>query len=350
MDINAKITSIKYKPLLCRELKEYKFDDLDMALSTAATFILNVNESNKVEVSWWERSRSYPYARVYDSLQSSGKKITIIPIYKDEGKDGDRDFLQWDTISFMSLLGVYTIIGYYYEADVNSNYDNKITNQRYNVEYIKEQIEKLLSYRSDALHWNVLQVNNIGEIGAEALKSYNLISEKTGVGMHSEKSAEKRIEILKQSKDVFMEHSRDLAKRAQKREGITTQPKENVNGTKGTITITNYLGGHYYFTADEVELINDDIYLIEAKHTKNDRLPSVADIKDGLFKMILFTNLEFVEVEGKIYNPIPVLKITNGNGAPFESMMPNDIKRLELLKCEAETNNFKILFNDVYLD
>jgi hypothetical protein len=27
-----------------------------------------------------------------------------------KGKDGDRDFLQWDTISLMSLLGIYVII------------------------------------------------------------------------------------------------------------------------------------------------------------------------------------------------------------------------------------------------
>jgi len=351
MDINAKITGIEYNPLLCRKLKEYKFDDLSIALSTDATFILNVNGYNKVEVSWWvsaKRSRSYPYARVYDSLQSSGKKITIIPVYKDEGKDGDRDFLQWDTISFMSLLDVYTIIGYYNEADVNPKYDNKITNQKYDVEYIKEQIISLLSYQSSALHWNISQIETIGEIGTKALKSYNLISRNTGVEMHSENSAIRKIEILKKSKDAFMKHSRDLAKSAQIREGTTTQPKENVNGTKGTITIKNFLGGHYYFTADEVEITNDDIFLIEAKHTKTNALPSIADIKDGLFKMILFTNLECVEFDGKTYNPIPVLKITNGNGTSLE-LNKNNIELLERLKCEAESNGFNILYNNTYL-
>ena len=71
-------------------------------------------QDNEFAVSWWvspKRTRSYPYARVYDTLGFSGKKATIIPIIKDEGKDGDRDFLQWDTISLMSLLGVYVIVG-----------------------------------------------------------------------------------------------------------------------------------------------------------------------------------------------------------------------------------------------
>ena len=72
-----------------------------------ATFLLKIDE-NVVAVSWWvspKRTRSYPYTRVYDSLGFSGKKVTVIPIIKDEGFDGDRDFLQWDTVSLMSLLG-----------------------------------------------------------------------------------------------------------------------------------------------------------------------------------------------------------------------------------------------------
>jgi hypothetical protein len=52
-------------------------------------------------------------------------------------------------------------------------------------------------------------------------------------------------------------------------------------GTKATITIQNYLGGLYYFTADEVVLQGSKIYLIEGKHSKNKSLPSLEDIKDG---------------------------------------------------------------------
>ena len=63
------------------------------------------------------------------------------------------------------------------------------------------------------------------------------------------------------------------------------------------ITITNYLGGHYFFTADEVEIHGKDIYLIDAKHTKTDKLPALEDIKDALLKMTLFTNLEDVKLK-----------------------------------------------------
>ena len=57
-----------------------------------------------------KRTRSYPYERVYNSLRIS-KKITVIPVIKDEGAKGDRDFLQWDTISLMSLLDVFVLPG-----------------------------------------------------------------------------------------------------------------------------------------------------------------------------------------------------------------------------------------------
>jgi len=106
MDILAKIKGIKYNPLLCRDLEVFDYKDLEKALASCASFILNINKENKVAISWWvsaKRTRSYPYTRVYDTLGFSGKKITIIPVVKDEGKEGDRDCFQWDTSSLMSL-------------------------------------------------------------------------------------------------------------------------------------------------------------------------------------------------------------------------------------------------------
>ena len=136
MDIFAQIKGIEYKPYLCKELDEVKMNEFDKALSSKTSFILNVDNTNKIAISWWvsaKRTRSYPYARVYNTLSFSGKKITIIPIFKDEGKDGDRDFLQWDTISLMSLLGVYVIISYYVDATQSLRYRHKIADQRFDL-------------------------------------------------------------------------------------------------------------------------------------------------------------------------------------------------------------------------
>lgn len=351
MDIFARITEVKYTPLLCSKLKSFSYKDFDATLSEKTTFILQIDPTKQIALSSWvspKRTRSYPYSRVYDTLSFSGKKATIIPILKDEGKQGDRDFLQWDTISLMSLLGVYVIVSYYVDASKNTRYMNKITGQKFNSEHIMSEIDRLMSYQSDALHWNITQVEGIGEIGSQALNAYSTISEKLNVEMHSWASAERRIDILREGQAEFKTLSRNLARQAQARESITTQPKEHIEGIKGKLTIKNYLGGNYYLTCDEVEIHGDEIYLIEAKHTNKAELPSLGDIKDGLVKMILFTNLERLKVDERSYNRVPVLKLTTGEGFSLNSLNRPQENRLMNLKQEAETNGFQILISDEF--
>ena len=226
------------------------------------------------------------------------KKVTIIPFVKDEGADGDRDFIQWDTISLMSLLGVFVIVAYYSTAEKNSDYSK----QNYSIEF----------------------------------------KMKKNVKMHSLTDIDKRIGIILQGKNEFMNLSRSLAQKAQKREVNTIQPKERItDGIKAQINITNYLGGTYYLTCDEVIITNNNIQIIEAKHTRNSRLPSVDDIKEGFIKMILFSNLKDVTVNNIILNPIPVLKLTSDNKVNFNGnkLISNVIK-------EAKTNNFKLILPD----
>lgn len=119
MNITGKITGIKYKVSLAKELPTFNLEDFDINNSPPA-FIIN-DGKNSFAVSKWvspKRTRSYPYERVYHTLNIS-KKITIIPVVKDEGAAGDRDFLQWDSISLMSLLDVYVILAYYTSATKN---------------------------------------------------------------------------------------------------------------------------------------------------------------------------------------------------------------------------------------
>jgi hypothetical protein len=275
-------------------------------------------------------------------LGFSGKKITIIPIVKDEGKEGDRDFLQWDTVSLMSLLGVYVIVAYYSDAERSKRYRHKITNQRFDINYIKEQIKKILSYQSDALHWNLAHIDKVGQIGQKALESYAKISKKLKVEMHSRQSAEKRIAELLKGKDEFMKLSRMLAEKAQKRERLTIQPKEHLAGTKAIITIQNYLGGYYYFTSDEARIKGNNVFLVEGKHSKNNSLPSLEDIKDGLLKMILFTNLEDVKIGNKNYNSTAVLKLTVENHFSQSNLSDSQKEVLSYLYREAKINGFDI--------
>lgn len=352
MDIFAEIKGLKYTPLMCRALNVFDLKEIGEALSKEATFVLKIGKENKLGVSWWvspKRTRSYPYSRVYDSLSFLGKKVTIIPLTKDEGKRGDRDFLQWDTISLMSLLGVYVIITYYEDASISQRYANKITDQEFALSHLRTEIKKLLSYQSDALHWNLTQLDNVGDIGHKALTAYGNISQKLGVEMHSRSSSENRIKQLIKGKESFMTLSRELARKAQRRESLTRQPKEKLIGTKATLTIKNYLGGFYYFTCDKIETHGKEVYLIEGKHTKTTNLPSLGDIKDGLLKMILFTNLQSIKIDDVDYNPVSILKLTTGAGFDIKSIKSAQQEVLRALGKEAKTNKFRVLINGKFL-
>jgi len=344
MDINAKITGIKYSPVLCESLKSYKETEFEEAFHLNSVFLLNLNEQ-AIAISKWvspKRTRSYPYSRVYNTLNHGGKKVTIIPFVKDEGASGDRDFIQWDTISLMSLLGVYVIISFYSNASKNVNFPDKITDQVFDTGFIFEELNKLLSYQSDALHWNIEQINNIIIPANLARDNYTRIQSETGVKMHSISGIDKRIETILQGKDIFMHTSRNFAKEAQLREIQTNQPKEKITyGIKAQINITNYLGGTYFFTCDEAKIVNNDIQIIEAKHTKYGSLPSIDDIKDALIKMILFSNLKDVFVDGVKLNPVPILKLTSENGK-----IKKGNTMLEPIIAEAKANRFKIIVND----
>jgi hypothetical protein len=352
MDVLAEITGIQYSPFLCRDLNTYPIKRLEKAMTTDGTFILNTDKKNQIALSWWvsaKRTRSYPYARIYDSLSFQGKRVTTIPIVKDEGLEGDRDFLQWDTISLMSLLGIYTIVSFYSDAERSSRYRHKITKQRFDLAYLKKEIESLLSYQSDALHWNLAQIEEVGDIGQRALGAYSKISKKLKVEMHSKKSAEKRIQELLKGKETFMALSRKLSKEAQHRESVTVQPKEKLSGIKATLTIKNYLGGYYYFTSDEVRIEGSTIYLIEDKNSKKSLIPSLEDIKDGLVKMILFTNLKNVKIGNTGYTPKPLLKLTSNMKFSAQSLKKTQVDNLRVLKKEASENGFRVLINDTDL-
>ncbi len=156
MNILGKITGIKYKISSAESLKEV--DIISFDINEIPTSCLLKDNKYNFAISKWvspKRTRSYPFERVYNTLSNS-KRITVIPIVKDEGEKGDRDFLQWDTISLMSLLDVYVIFAYY-ESAVKST--QKIKNQKFNNNYIISKIREIEQYHSSALHWNLNEIN-----------------------------------------------------------------------------------------------------------------------------------------------------------------------------------------------
>jgi len=71
MNIIAEINKVIYKPLMCRNLQTVSFENIERDFYSNGSFLLEVDSKNQFGVSWWvsaKRTRSYPYARVYDTL------------------------------------------------------------------------------------------------------------------------------------------------------------------------------------------------------------------------------------------------------------------------------------------
>lgn len=342
------------------ELPSYDFMDINTLPSkclirfTDKTFALSKWVSPK-------RTRSYPYSRVYDTFNANASKIvTVIPLIKDEGINGDMDYLQWDTISLMSLLNVYVIIAFYDSAKSHSHKKNKITKQEFNNKYIAEQLKYLSNYHQSALHFNLnqLESSNLLSLVNFAKTAYNDIATRLQCKMHGSKNIDNFANKILQNKESFMNFSRDKAQKAQNREILTTQPKEYIGiGQKTKIMIENYLGGQYFFTVDDVFLRGDTLHLCESKHSKNAFLPSSDDIKDGLLKLMLYNNIDSLQ-DYKKFKPIlrltssllkDCIKLPSDN---LESFLQNNAftktqsKILQVLNIESKINNFEIWIND----
>lgn len=181
---------------------------------------------------------------------------------------------------------------------------------------------------------------------------------------HGEKGLNDFSNIIAGNLSSFMESSRLKAESAQKREFLTFQPKEILTTrTKAKITITNYLGGKYFFTVDEILIDDNKLHLIESKHSKSGKLPSVGDIKDGLLKMMLYTNLENVSIEDNLLTGLPVLRLTSekikgkvqSNGANdkqqefwrVNNFSKRQSKFMSNLFAEAVENNFVVSLGEI---
>ena len=296
MSITAVIEGIHYQLTMCGNLKKFDLETLD--INKIPTSCIIQDRDNEFALSKWlspKRTRSFPYARVYNSLQKA-KRLTVIPTIKDEGIGGVRDFIQWDTISLMSLLEVYVIFGCYTQANISSTNPNKITNQKFDNSLVLEKIQEFRQYQSSALHWNLKELREtFPNLLNQQIEAYKNISHTTGVRLKPLRGFESFKRSIQDDVNAFMESSRRKAEQAQSREIRTTHIGEYLETiTKASITITNYIGGKYFFTVDEVTDYGEYILLTEAKNTDEFLLPKSGDIKDGLLKMMLYQNLDHV--------------------------------------------------------
>lgn len=240
----------------------YSIDKFD--INSSGTFGLITLESlqNNIAFSKWvspKRTRSYPFARIYNTYHLNTKKITVIPIIKDEGNGtGNNDRINSITFYWMNLLNVYIILGWYEDADVVSGTVDRITSQKLNAEYIRNKILEISSYEMTALHWNTTHFQrDFSTIYSNAVDSYERISQNKTVALHSRS---KHLEVLERFKkngkfdiETFKQATLLNSFAAANREVLTTHAFEHLgDGSKGIFSISNYLGGEYHLTAYEI--------------------------------------------------------------------------------------------------
>jgi hypothetical protein len=358
-DITGEVKAIRYKPFATQNLRELSPENFDINRAPPSFVISDGNR--KLAVSRWispKRTRSYPYERVYNTLVFP-KRAAVIPVLKDEGKDGERDFLQWDTFSLMNLLEVYVVLGYYDQATKSPRKADSLVAQQYNREFVAAKLKELSQSNLSAVEWNLRELKNLKQTIEKARAAYQKISEETGVRLHNPQGLETFERKLSGDILQFLEFSRQKSQKAQTREFLTDQPNETLTTrTKSRITISDYLGGKYFYTVDEAVFENGTLYLIESKHNQGGKLTGTGDIKEGLVKMIVYRNMVDVRRNGKPVKFIPVLRLTASQmqGSISSEAKPEDLakfielnrfdrKQAELLQNlfkEAKQNDFLI--------
>ena len=360
------IRDATYIPHLNPEKFEaYDIIRFDVNQAQASGLIDLGTSGNNLAFSKWvspKRTRSYPFARIYNTFHFNTKKVTIIPIIKDEGAGTqNNDRINFITFSWMNLLNIYIILAWYEDAERKPSTTDRITNQILNAKSVREKLLEVSQYRMTALHWNTTHFEkDFAPIYLNAVDGYKKISRERNVAVHSPKNHLQTLEKFKVdghfSLISFKEDSLPRSYEAAHRESVTTHILESLEeNTKGVFDISNYLGGQYYLTADEVYWENNQLVIQESKNSSRGKLPAENDIKDGLFKLILFANMEEVAIDertniqfttrlkltgdliGNLLLPCATEDVFNFSAA--NRLTQTHQKRLILLNQEASQNN-----------
>lgn len=321
------IQEVQYYAYLAKHLPVTPWNHFDVN-TVSPSGLIEFQDGTRIAYSRWvspKRTRSYPFARIYHTYNSS-PKITIIPILKDEGKDGDRDRIQYSTFSWMSLLDTYIVLAYYNKATPKfKSGKQKITDQKFDNLFVKSQIEKIKMYAKSASDWNqeLLQAKSSGShfttIFKTALNQYDEISRETKVPMHSRRGIDRYIQNIQKDFSKFQEISLKGSQAASQREAATTHKYEYLIGShKATFEITDYLGGIYHLTPDEIILDKTEYIIQESKNASKGNMPSFDDILDGLFKLILFSNLDGLTLNNK---PVSFSTCLNLTGTKIKGVL-----------------------------
>jgi len=376
LEFKGFIENITYSPKFTvdKSINEYNLSDFD-SNECASIGKIKVDDNDYIFFTKWvtpKRTRSYPFARLYNVYNTNSKIITIIPIIKDEGGDsGNNDRINAITFSWMNLLNIYIILAYYESAEkkqvgtrktaANLKIKGKkvkteyITNQMFNNEYIKSKIKEVSKYKMTALHWNTKHFKeDFEKVWLKSVECYKKISKDEKVELHSFDNHLKRLDEFKVegifNLEKFIEVMNKRSKEAQNREALTIHDLEVLNqGHNAKFYIENYLGGIYYLTCDEIFIEKNKFIIQESKNSSTGKFPAENDIKDGLFKLILFSNMEKLEYRKEEVDFTTRLKLTGNIDGDLILPAEEDIIK-DFLMRNNFTKKVQKIINDLNSD
>jgi len=259
------------------------------------------------------------------------------------------------------LLDVHVVLAYYHAAEKNTRRSDQIKSQKLDNTYVLSRLREVLDFSGTPRQWNEREAKQLKAVFEKAKTAYAEISKQTKTYMHDAGGLDELIKFA-ETPEKFIEFSRAKAQEAQKREFQTEQPKESLlTDTKAKVTINNALFGKYFFTCDETRIEGSTLYLIEAKHSQRAKFPSKNDIKDGLLKLMLYTNLSNVKIGKSAFNLRVMIRLTSSklkgsinsdaNGELIERFFAENnfaLKDREFFKklfAEARGNKFTIILD-----
>lgn len=245
-----------------------------------------------------KRTRSYPLARTYHTLHYP-RRVAVVPVIKDEGAQGANDRLNAMTFDWLSLFDIHIVLAWYEKAEAGPR-PGRLGAQRLAAEYVRATLQEALAHPGTAAEWNRLHFErDFGRIFTAAVESYGRIAQETGVELHP---ADDHMQALHNTVRwgqadlaAFRQATLPASQLAANRESVTEHALEDLQdplGGKGSFTITDRLGGWYHLTADEVLYDGGQFIIQEAKNTTRAALPAHDDVVDGLFKLMLYSNMD----------------------------------------------------------
>ena len=339
-------------------LKELEFNN---AMTENNTSFKSKIGDDVVAISVWttpKRTKTYPFPRVYSTLGHHGKKITIIPVQASYGKHGDDNKLQPGTISWMSGLGVYVIVGVYTKAKMrpkgkaaanaskgkaSTQGEPVFTSFEFENDELLEQVKEIVSNCPKVEDWNQKQLVRIPSLLKTAIENNRRLGKELGVLVRSFKSLEKKLEVWDTDMPKFLLDSDKESEKAQHREFSSDQKLENVPGKKGKFNVDMGNSKTIFLTADSVSIDkkNKIIEILEGKHTTKGKFPDENDVLDALFKLMIFKKSD-ITIDGIKYSKKLVCYLSGTDVATDEEVK----RKYQDLIIECKYNDIEFRFND----